>query len=643
MRRFRITFIVLGFLLFIASILVSPQVYSYFQPATGEGRYILLRLEDVGPGDFYGTPEGIGKLKAVLGYLQEQNVPYHIAVVPRWKRYSEQGGWQEAGIDTPTPVTALFVQVLREAQSQGAILGMHGYSHQFGDSPRADGHHNSGFGNEFKVPGENTSESPAYAAERIEKSLRAFQLNGLKPAFWESPHYNSTPGQQKVFRSYMGLIYEPNKLQLRSLRDIVYVQEENDWIRSSNGSVYIPAPLRYIFNQERVQEILDKLKDYDGLASLYYHPYLEFSYLEPVMKNGEAVSQNGLPLYQYKAGESSPLHKLVEGIKTSHYRFGTIHDVVPFSPAHRVMTASHLKEGCLLTGDVNGDGKDDWVGIDTNRGQAIVTLSNLEWPRNRKTGEASNWLHNEMLKQKSVFLLMDSNGDKQMDLLQIRDHELLLFKNQSGSFRNEPENVTLPTELQSLLKDKQGKDVKWVSGYQKSNHQSLLVRLELKQHKGQTFVIENLSLVSKGVFEIPSSIALTLQTQAFLGDVDGNGYADLILIDPNTKQVWVMKGQDSQFAAPEIWYSSSHGERASAADYNGDGKTDLLFYDRNGIWQVVHSNGSKFERMPASFGPWAQNVNGMPVSGDWDGNGKADIGLYDPNRSFIDAALSYQD
>ena len=62
-------------------------------------------------------------------------------------------------------------------------------------------------------------------------------------------------------------------------------------------------------------------------------------------------------------------------------------------------------------------------------------------------------------------------------------------------------------------------------------------------------------------------------------------------------------------------------------DYDGDGKADIAVYrPATGIWYVLLSTTNS-----ASYISYQWGVNtDMPVSGDYDGDGKADIAVYRP-------------
>jgi hypothetical protein len=73
--------------------------------------------------------------------------------------------------------------------------------------------------------------------------------------------------------------------------------------------------------------------------------------------------------------------------------------------------------------------------------------------------------------------------------------------------------------------------------------------------------------------------------------------------------------------------------RPIAGDFNVDMKTDLALKARDGPWFVVDSNGTAFinqRQVLTNFGNDNTDPGGapfLPVAGDWDGNGRVDIGL----------------
>ncbi|MFC4766482.1 DUF2334 domain-containing protein [Effusibacillus consociatus] len=290
-------------------------------------RPALLRLEDVGPGGSFRTADDLGRLRAVFEYLKFQNVPYHVALIPRWISLQPDGSWYDKGIDALYPDKYMrgFLALMQKTQREGALFGAHGYTHQYGDRKMPDDDQDSGTGSEFNVKGASVTTTPSYTVDRITRSLFAFQKAGLYPHFWESPHYNHTLEQEAIFERFRRVIYQS---------DVRGRAGENAYL-SETGVVYIPTPLGYIHEQNSIDQVLSKLPTFRGVASIFYHPFLEFLYLEPVKDAaGHSVIREELPVYRYKPGEESPLQRLVKGFREHGLHWVSLYELVPQVSRH---------------------------------------------------------------------------------------------------------------------------------------------------------------------------------------------------------------------------------------------------------------------------------------------------------------------
>jgi VCBS repeat protein len=115
-----------------------------------------------------------------------------------------------------------------------------------------------------------------------------------------------------------------------------------------------------------------------------------------------------------------------------------------------------------------------------------------------------------------------------------------------------------------------------------------------------------------------------------LGDIDGDGRADLVAV--NHDDTWVMLSTPHEELHPEPFFHFSEqwsgvpfsGRKATLlGDINGDGRADLVAVNAEDTW-VMLSNGSGF----ADPVPWS----GVPffgrkatLLGDIDGDGRADL------------------
>ncbi|MDF2725712.1 MAG: hypothetical protein K0Q59_5390, partial [Paenibacillus sp.] len=404
-RRFALSIVVLFFMM----------VLFYRPTATGNDnnpKQVLLRLEDVGPGGQYANLEGLGKLRAVIDLLQEHQVSYQVAVVPRWINIAKDGTRYDESIDqSDRPYVRAFDGLLKAAAQNGAILGMHGYTHQVGDTYRSDGDHESGAGNEFNVQDVAETMTEAYAAKRAEAGADLFKKAGLFPYFWEAPHFRTLAKQDAVFRNYFGLHFQANMHTNRLAQQPFYMTGRNrGYGASSLGAVYVPTPLSYIpFNRD-IDMVTKQLGKSSKLPALFFHPFLEFDYLTAVLDDeGNPQMAEGLPVYQYRDGGKSRLQKLIAYLSAHGYSFISITDLIPFIPAHSVPVGTE-KQGKVQIADVTGDGQADVVSWDDSKGQVTVAEGQFRGLRNEAMPAARVW--NELkLGKGDVWTLFDDNGD----------------------------------------------------------------------------------------------------------------------------------------------------------------------------------------------------------------------------------------
>lgn len=126
------------------------------------------------------------------------------------------------------------------------------------------------------------------------------------------------------------------------------------------------------------------------------------------------------------------------------------------------------------------------------------------------------------------------------------------------------------------------------------------------------------------------------------GDFNGDGYDDFGV--QTMRGLWQVSLVNQYVAGiPSQWRSQFGDEHVDpggspfipiTGDWNGDGKTDIGLKAKDGRWFVMYSDGNGKFTDPAEwlsdFGNDYTDPGGspfIPVTGDWNGDGKTDIGL----------------
>ena len=122
-----------------------------------------------------------------------------------------------------------------------------------------------------------------------------------------------------------------------------------------------------------------------------------------------------------------------------------------------------------------------------------------------------------------------------------------------------------------------------------------------------------------------------------LGDYDGDGKTDRAIVASDGR--WYILLSSTGSAPPDIpwgwqWSGMDSSSRLALGDYDGDGKTDRAIVTSDSRWYILlSSTGSA----PPDI-PWGWQWSGMTPSfrlalGDYDGDGKTDRAVVDPNTA----------
>jgi hypothetical protein len=110
------------------------------------------------------------------------------------------------------------------------------------------------------------------------------------------------------------------------------------------------------------------------------------------------------------------------------------------------------------------------------------------------------------------------------------------------------------------------------------------------------------------------------------GDFDGDGKNDLVVYRPATGHWFVLKSTTG-FTTSLVYQWGASGDKPVPADYDGDGRTDFAVYrPSNGTWYVLTSGNG----YATGFGyAWGVTTD-VPAPGDYDGDTRADLAVYRP-------------
>ncbi|NRU33206.1 DUF2334 domain-containing protein [Clostridium beijerinckii] len=264
------------------------------------GRAALIRFEDITAGGEYLDSDNLEKLRVVADYMFSAGMQFHIAWIPRFVD-PQDGIDNDISKDYSMP-NANFLFTMEYLLNRNGIIGLHGYTHQYGDEVSA-------VGTEFNDERNNDEKS---IRKRVEAAINTAKKLGLPFKFFETPHYAATAFQQSIFEQYFDIIYEP------------FVGIWGERIVKSprnHRTFYIPTPLGYVEEKDSIDKMINRINNLGEatLASLFYHPYIDFEYI--TLKSGI----NRYPMSSYS--ESSPLHQIVKALYFNGYNFTKITDL----------------------------------------------------------------------------------------------------------------------------------------------------------------------------------------------------------------------------------------------------------------------------------------------------------------------------
>lgn len=313
----------------------------------------LIRFEDIAPGPPYISAENLQKLQIIADYLQSQNVKFTISLIPRY--VDPPSNYDKSILDSFDPTIVAFNSMLQYLQDHGGSFNLEGFTHQFGDSVTGtpefwyDGCFSNCAPKDTSVAcSEQMSFEKSYASSRLRSALAVCQTAGRSINSFVTPSGLAADVERCIISSWIGVYYED--IPGSTSGQITTIDEDEAFFR---GITYVPTPLGYVTGADpqgdvnRICQALDNFPAGD-IASFYYHPFLEFQFIEI---SGSSVTYD----------PNSYLHQLINCFKQRDYNFVALNDVLNFVPSVRQTDFFPGKNNVFFTGDVNGDGKEDFI------------------------------------------------------------------------------------------------------------------------------------------------------------------------------------------------------------------------------------------------------------------------------------------
>lgn len=130
-----------------------------------------------------------------------------------------------------------------------------------------------------------------------------------------------------------------------------------------------------------------------------------------------------------------------------------------------------------------------------------------------------------------------------------------------------------------------------------------------------------------------------------VGDFNGDGKKDLVSWDKNTGEIQVALSDGSKFVPQERPWGKFDAPQGTvkmfAGDFNGDNKEDLLFWVQGeNTAYVMLSDGKGFSTAAPWLDNWPNDGDLTVVAGDFNGDGKKDLALLDRTSGTVRVAVS---
>jgi len=307
-------------------VVFADVLHDILQISHPESHRALIRLEDIDP--TYPT----GQLREAADYLHSEGVPFLVSVIPV---YRDPLGYYNHGVAETVRMSRKpeFVQTLKHLMAQGGQIVLEGYTHQYDSVPNPFTGVTGDDYEFFRVTVDERNNTVDYmpvpedsrywVQNRIRNALRQLRYCGLTPIAWQTPHYAASALDYMVFADYFPLTIQ-RVLYFDSDEGVIGDNGSNRRMLDSashSAGQFFPYPIqRDFYGQKIAPENLGNIELVpfggsptrlpgdlirvarknrvvrDGWASAFFHPFLDTSYLQELIRGVKALGYTYVPL-----------------------------------------------------------------------------------------------------------------------------------------------------------------------------------------------------------------------------------------------------------------------------------------------------------------------------------------------------------